>query len=522
MRAATRPSSSSVRARRLAQAAALLGGIALLAAVGATLLGAGPDRREAAAAVAGSQEQQSTNYTDLQLYQQRQASGVGCLRCVNLGELLSRRPVAPQPAIPRLEVPARTNTSADRQAARHEPSFPPRLRRCIVRSIPVPDNALQWTADAQNIVADAFHLQQYPSDCTAVKWLVVRPWRGGLMSNMHYWLRLLLAGYHTGRTVVMWPDPEQKRTFEGCVPADFRCYIPDLTGCELSQHPDREKQLGDTTSHIQTVRRMPVHKFLQQLSRLNDYPTVHIVDPTFPIPHLAFPDRLWELLKAAKAVYMDSEADFDRVHELDRLFMLYSILTQRLFVPHTRILRLAKRLLAQFEGHLEPSKTVAGIHIRQTDKAWEDKYWRIHKAYRQNTEFVNVLLALERQQSVEWNTVLLMSDSETAIADITSHPEEHNLREDVALVYNTLLNRTELEAAGGHLSVGAGQKQWFNDNFLAMLWVFVHSAEHAVVTYSSNIGRFIAEYLAASERVVLRQRSNRCVTSVEDDYDWIV
>eukprot|EP00898_Chlorokybus_atmophyticus_P009256 jgi/Chlat1/960/Chrsp108S01385 len=68
MRPATRPSSSSsVRMRRLALVAALLGGIALLAVVGATLLGAGPYRWVAAAAAQG----QLPSYHDLQIYQQQ-------------------------------------------------------------------------------------------------------------------------------------------------------------------------------------------------------------------------------------------------------------------------------------------------------------------------------------------------------------------------------------------------------------------------------------------------------------------
>lgn len=156
----------------------------------------------------------------------------------------------------------------------------------------------------------------------------------------------------------------------------------------------------------------------------------------------------------------------------------------------------------------------------------EDPYYREHRDYRPTKDYALHMKQLEKEYGMEWPSIFVISDSGTALeslarilngSDSTTLPQEKFSR---FVMYDWTTDDRLVEKSRGHLKVPKAKKYDMHTHFLATLYIVQTIADHAIVTYSSNVGRFVSEIMAAKHRLASADRQGPLVTSLDDIWFW--
>eukprot|EP00898_Chlorokybus_atmophyticus_P003049 jgi/Chlat1/3745/Chrsp259S03889 len=349
---------------------------------------------------------------------------------------------------------------------------------------------LKWTAQAESLVLKLLQSTQYPvRGCEQANILIAKPFGTGLFSSINSWRKMLVLALALNRTLVALPDPDNDAGCESG-PNPIRQFLPTATDPRPSS-PQPRVLLANYH------RGLPHHDYVCTTD---------------------FAPWLWDAMTANGWVYASGGGSILQVSPLERQFMLHSIIARWFFVPDHAILYLAARIKAKLR--LKWKTPIAGVHIRQTDKKREDRFFRAEHSYRPLSEFAAALLAhASAAGNTSYGAVAIMSDAESTIQEVAADPAAHGFPANVSVLYNDLLDRSEVERRGGHKRIAGLERLRFQQHFLAMMLLVLRNAEHVVVTYSSNVGRFMVEYLAAVDRTTQTQPVGRCGSSVEHEGD---
>eukprot|EP00897_Mesotaenium_endlicherianum_P009001 jgi/Mesen1/8129/ME000437S07223 len=148
--------------------------------------------------------------------------------------------------------------------------------------------------------------------------------------------------------------------------------------------------------------------------------------------------------------------------------MLHAVITRWLFQPTKQILTIADDILSE---HQEWRAPAVAMHVRQTDKKDEDVFWRTHNhRYRNLSDYTDAAAAVADQTNRSWNTILLLSDSQTVIHSMRNFYAKDK---EVKVMHDNKVDRTVMEKRGGHANVPAELKLNIQAHFLAMLKIML-------------------------------------------------
>ncbi|CAM6115759.1 unnamed protein product [Calypogeia fissa] len=167
---------------------------------------------------------------------------------------------------------------------------------------------------------------------------------------------------------------------------------------------------------------------------------------------------------------------------------------------------------------------VLAIHIRQTDKLGEDPYFSEHGVYRPVEDYAIHMKQLEKKYGFQFPSIFLISDSGTALESMMSilngnesaAPPQHGRY----VMHDWTADDHLVEKFNNHANVSKGLKHDMQTHCLATLYIVQKIADHAIVTHSSNVGRFIAEIMAAKHRLAFVDREGPLVTSLDNAWVW--
>ena len=132
--------------------------------------------------------------------------------------------------------------------------------------------------------------------------------------------------------------------------------------------------------------------------------------------------------------------------------------------------------------------------------------------------YLGALDAAQRASGRLWRSVFVMSDSQSAISEFSSHIS--NLTDAPALLYNKLLDRTIIEGAGGHVNVPHEHKRHVQDHFVACVHLTALLSSHVVGTLSSNVFRVIMLLVGAQKRMIQTSQIGPLATSLDGNEGW--
>lgn len=161
----------------------------------------------------------------------------------------------------------------------------------------------------------------------------------------------------------------------------------------------------------------------------------------------------------------------------------------------------------------------------------EDPYYREHGVYRPIEDYVLHVKQMEEQYGFQWPSIFLISDSGTArdsfitllngndsAAPAPAPARQLQQEGNRYIMYDWFEDEHLQEKYHAHTNVPKALKHSMQIHFLASLYILEKISDHAIVTYSSNVGRFIGEIMAAKHRLALPDQEGPLVTSL--DYPW--
>ncbi|CAI5469516.1 unnamed protein product, partial [Closterium sp. Yama58-4] len=399
------------------------------------------------------------------------------------------------------------------------------LQEKLTVNVTVPRRAkrspVQWTETAHVIIYDAITALQHPRSCDDAKLMVVEADVSGLMWNFRSFVRALSLGMKLNRTVI--PAPRRlggKRweyaTFDGCDEKHLGCYFPNITTCKIPDDlnsPVSWKSWNFTCNGLCDVDR---------LAEISNERVIYLEPMNGVYPGWGgdiWPSHFWTQMRndPFRILRQCGNAELAGFFAGSGApFMLHAIISQWLFQPQHHILDIEKDILKQYPGWSRPA---VSLHIRRTDKEQEDPFWRLHgHQYRGLSNYTNAIETSAANLSMHWNSLFIMSDSQTVIKNMESYVA--TISDAPSLMFDNLTDRTVLERVGGHVYVPADEKKGIQDHFLASFSLAYKISDHAIGTLSSNVFRVLVQLLGAERKMVQTEMVGILATSLDTPEGW--
>ncbi|KAL2636321.1 hypothetical protein R1flu_007800 [Riccia fluitans] len=432
--------------------------------------------------------------------------------------------------------------------------------------------SLWWDEEAENYFLAKIEEVQYPINCSRVHLIGHRSWYGGMLSNVHALAQPLLLAVMKGHTIVDidrndntidtlhtndttvlgWAALSHNYpTFFGCSPGfqNLNCFL-NLTTCSPFDVENRLKEAGLNLidSSFPYVPWTAVLSNGEEFSSpggvtvINDLRRVDWLDGifTFSDVYNAGKVNLIHGMMEKGNVRVVNNAQKEGYENVGTDFMLMSMINSWMLSKLSdRVKSIADKIMSRYtdeEGRPAWTPPVLTIHIRQSDKTLEDPFWRANGRYRNAAEYIAPMKQLEGNFGFEWPTLFLMSDSGATLVDVareindcpgdfdplSTYNSTAAARKDGKrlIIYDWTSDIHVIEKYGDHIHVPKEIKHDMEEHFLAAMYITQMISDYAIVTYSSNVGRFIGELLSAKHRIAMPAPVGPVATSL--DGAWIV
>ncbi|KAL3676682.1 hypothetical protein R1sor_026630 [Riccia sorocarpa] len=364
----------------------------------------------------------------------------------------------------------------------------------------------------------------------------------GLLSATHLIMPILLMGVFKGDgyTVIPVARPrgaEPGKTFDGCgEPKDMHigCFF-NLTNCRPDADPVRLKILqsrNETTQgahwdSLWTDTTTAPGGMTLLTGFVSKFPRPAYND-VWKAPKLQLWKEVQEHGKIGVHVGTDGAVQEPLDSQID--FALHGMLSAWMMRQTTdRVKKIAEDIMSRYSddnGRPLWTPPVLAIHIRQTDKKAEDPYFMKHHRYRSVDEYIERMKSFEDQFDFRWESLLIMSDSGSAlqslavaINNVTGSPDSMNGQAGKRFImYDWNFDNSMIESRGGHENIPPNMKRSAQEHFLATLYITSKIADYAVVSYSSNVGRFMSEIISGRQRLATSNSLGPIALSL--DYSW--
>ncbi|CAM6115769.1 unnamed protein product [Calypogeia fissa] len=413
--------------------------------------------------------------------------------------------------------------------------------------------SLWWDERAEQYFMSKLEASQFPADCSHAHWIAHYEWGSGLLSDVHIFLLPLFFAMVRGHTLVPISEPFFHHAFNGCGPKlshlNMQCFF-NVTNCNPAEDTSR-------LSHILEMRKeMERTTWEEVLMEEVDYfsPGGVTVIRTWKMPAWgtevcvassvfssyveAFNYNkltLWDemghhgkvgiVTAGSTSKCPQNEQDL-RARRVD--LVLTSLMSSWMLNRMPSSVKLvADKIMSRYtdtSGQPLWKSPVLAIHIRQTDKLGEDPYFSEHGVYRPVEDYAIHMKQLEKKYGFQFPSIFLISDSGTALESMMSilngnesaAPPQHGRY----VMHDWTADDHLVEKFNNHANVSKGLKHDMQTHFLATLYIVQKIADHAIVTHSSNVGRFIAEIMAAKHRLAFVDREGPLVTSLDNAWVW--
>lgn len=429
------------------------------------------------------------------------------------------------------------------------------------------DGSLWWDERAEQLFMSKVEKSQFPTDCSQTHWVARRDVEQGLVSTLHIFEFPQIFAIMRGHTLVEVTGANKRTAFTGCGPrtadANLMCFF-NLSSCDAQDDPSRFYKI---MAWPHDRDRMTWDEFL-----LQDDANYFSPGGVTVIQTQKGPWPPWETNRCLSSSRFSSISDAYKYHKFSlwgemgsygkagvvtnssgrmmtkelsiepvrarqqRVDMVLTGLTGYWMLNqlHDYVKGVADRIMSRYtdeSGRPLWKSPVAAVHIRQTDKAGEDPYFAEHGVYRPVEEYAERLKRMEDDFGFRWGSVFIISDSGTAMetlmkllnpnfepaANATTLDQED---QKPCIMYDWVADRHLVEKYEDHTRVPKELKHDMQTHFLASLYIVQKIADHALVTYSSNVGRFIGEQMAAKHRRAFLLDDGPFTTSLDGHWFW--
>ncbi|KAL3697016.1 hypothetical protein R1sor_011092 [Riccia sorocarpa] len=212
----------------------------------------------------------------------------------------------------------------------------------------------------------------------------------------------------------------------------------------------------------------------------------------------------------------------EKIWEDQMEFALNAILSSWMMrQTSSRVRKIADEIMAKYSdsvGRPLWKAPVLTLHIRQTDKTYQK--------YRNVTDYMVEMESMEKKYEFKWPSIFLISDSGSAIQSlaeilngVTDLPDSANGEEgNRFIMYDWTDDKDLIQRNGGHKGIPEDMKLSAQEHFLATLYIVENISDYAIVTFSSNVGRYISELIGNRLRVSCADRVGPSALSL--DHFW--
>eukprot|EP00937_MAST-01D_sp_MAST-1D-sp2_P004734 g4734.t1 len=319
---------------------------------------------------------------------------------------------------------------------------------------------------------------QFPASCDIGNVLLVRAFNWGLLSVVRDFQDLLMAGMYYRRTVVLdLPTYETlastpELAFLGCTRPYLECFYAPFSSCTYNATV-RDKGLtgGEKGTAVSKhgARRWPF--------------TAWVIPNTGKF----FPEWIWTGLierglvrlhvggKVRKASPTMFEGLRDDLVASMKTSMLRSLLAATAFQPLPLTEKMAGEMLASQQPFELP---MVAIHVRRTDKAGEDPFYRRAGKFLPTKYFFKVARVLEDAEDITFKSVFVLTDTPALFKQLVESGEAgREMRGKPKLLHsnwfekqranNGVAHTYAYQFQNGHTGVPATVKHTYQLNFLA-------------------------------------------------------
>lgn len=412
--------------------------------------------------------------------------------------------------------------------------------------------SLWWDDSAEQHFISKLERSQFPADCSQAHWIVHPEWTAGLLSTVHMFLLPLFFAMVRGHTLVSISDAKTHRAFDGCGPTlshlNLQCFF-NVTHCNPAEDLSKLSRILDVRKES---KRMTWDELLMAedcyfspgdftVIRSWKHPawTTDVCIPSSSFSSYVeaftyYKFSLWNEMRVHGKVGVvtgpisdtcpSSEQDSStRRVELVITALMASWMMNR--VPNS-VKLVAHEIMSRYtdkSGQPLWKSPLLFIHIRQTDKLKEDPYFLEHGIYRPVEDYTMRMKQMEEQYGFQWPSIFLSSDSGTAVESlikcINGNDSAAPQWDKRYIMYDWAADDHLIEKYN-HDNVPRLLKHDMQTHFLATLYILQKLADHAIVTYSSNVGRFIGEIMTAKHKQAFVDTEGPFVTSLDDIWVW--
>ncbi|BBM97585.1 hypothetical protein MPTK1_1g06780 [Marchantia polymorpha subsp. ruderalis] len=409
--------------------------------------------------------------------------------------------------------------------------------------------SIWYDEDVRDYFMSTVDARQFPSNCTKNTWIVHREHDSGLLSCTHVFFPIFSHGLGKGDGYTMIPVgqaeghyPKELPTFDGCGKRknrNLRCFY-NITSCHVEDDPVRLKMLAEVDKSSDDLTGLPWIQVFNDSALRNGMAVFRSFEYDWGVRdefhRAATEHRLqqWNELRQQGTVRVVGKADEAIEHvsvpQID--FVIHSMLSAWMIKQTSRnVKRIADSIMAKYadaDGIPLWAPPVLAIHVRQTDKQYEDPYFRKTGNYRSVGDYAVQIQKLEKKYNFKWQSLFIISDSGTAMESLAmdmndiqngTAPDSANGREGKRFImYDWSFDMELIERMGGHTHIPPKMKYSAQEHFLATLYIIGKIADYAIVQYSSNVGRFISELIGVRHRLSSADKLGPNAFSIDSDW----
>ncbi|KAG6555853.1 hypothetical protein Mapa_002494 [Marchantia paleacea] len=406
------------------------------------------------------------------------------------------------------------------------------------------NGSLWWDEDAEDYINAEIEKSQFPADCRKTHWVAHRSHFAGMCSNLHQMVIPLLIGIERGFTVldIDREKTDKNPTYFGCDAGDrnLHCFF-NLTSCKSENDTYRFEKIyaANITDDVTWEKVLIEEDEVFPPGEVTIVQNTHHSFCTGPFTYGdAFTAGKVKLIHGMRkngmvGVHDESVCHRNGIESRRTDFTLVSILSAwMLSKTSERVKLIADGIMARYSDETgRPAWTppVLGIHIRQTDKMGEDLFYKVNNRYRNASDYVDPMRKLEKEYGFEWPSVFLISDSGSALSlvaaeingnssdPLSMYNSSSAARKDgkKLIIYDWTSDTHIYEKYGAHARIPRSLKVDLQEHFLATLYIFHKISDYAIVTYSSNVGRYLGEVMAAKHRMANPEMQGPFVLSLD-------
>ncbi|KAL3702521.1 hypothetical protein R1sor_020543 [Riccia sorocarpa] len=408
---------------------------------------------------------------------------------------------------------------------------------------------LWYDESLENYFIGKLEEHQFPSNCSRNHWVAYQPMASGLLSCVHVFSPLLMLELMKGEGYTVIPVGYFKDTaltnpaYFGCGELKDRhlgCFF-NLTSCRIEDDPIRyDALIRKSTSKGPVGARWDDFMYREKLPG-----GITILKNWMPVwPRPVNPDGrieknstkpkvlFWNEVRkhGSVGVYGMGNEAVEEIWE-DQMEFAFTAMLSSWMMRQTsaRVRKIADEIMSKYSdstGRPLWKAPVLTLHVRQTDKAYEDPFFKKHHTYRNVTDHVKEMESFESKYGFKWPSIFLISDSGSAIQSlaevlngVTGLPDSENGKDGKRFImYDWTDDKDLIERIGGHNWIPEDQKLSAQEHFLATLYIIERISDYSIVSYSSNVGRFISELIGNRLRVSCADRVGPSALSI--DYIW--